>query len=328
MISAVCYACTDNSQQGTVGCISCYSSGTRVMCTACSDGYYLDASVSKCFTCSSKFSNSILCNFNIPLQCSNDASATLTSRYYLVSNQCVHNTNNCKDMINVAGQCSSCYFSAATGYYSLSAGVCTLCNVVGCSTYSSTCQCLSCQNGYQFINNQCIACQTLHCYKCQASVTACEACAVSYGRLSSACQLCQPSNCYNCDGDNTVCAVCNVGYYLNSGQCYQCQAHCASCTSNTQCTSCSAGYFLQTNGRCKTLPSNCQSIDNTTLGSNVGSCKRCNYGYILLDGNCYPCSLSIFNVHHSGHSFNFAITNIAQIIIRSLSTKLDFNWLC
>ena len=64
------------------------------------------------------------------------------------------------------------------------------------------------------------------------------------------------------------------------------------------CTTCSVGYFLQSNGRCKQLPSNCIDIDTTTLDSAVGSCKRCSYGYMLLDGNCYPCSNSLFNVSY------------------------------
>lgn len=173
MISGACYICTDISQQGSTGCISCVASPTRVECTSCGNEYYLNPTTKACETCSSKFPNSILCDYDRPFQCSDDTDPVLTNRYYLVSNQCVQNTNRCKDMANAAGQCSSCYFSALDGYYTLSAGVCTLCNVVGCATYSRNCQCLSCLSGYQFINNQCIACQSLHCSSCQTSVTAC-----------------------------------------------------------------------------------------------------------------------------------------------------------
>ncbi len=303
LISSSCYLCTDLTKQGSTGCTACTSNGVRIQCTACSAGYFLNAATQACVACSAQYANSILCNSSAPLQCSNDNSATLTSRYYLVNSLCVANTNNCKDMLDSSGKCSSCYFTSATGYYSLSASnVCVLCSVPGCLTYSSACQCLSCQNGYQFINNQCIACQNLHCYQCQASVSSCQSCAPSYGRLSSACLLCQPSNCANCDGDNTACAVCNTGFYLSGGLCYNCQNNCLSCISNTQCTSCAAGYYLQSNGRCKVLPSNCIQIDTTTLSSNVGSCKRCSYGYILLAGSCYPCSSSLFNVFNTLYS--------------------------
>ena len=182
LVGVTCHVCTDTTQQGSIGCTTCTTTGTRIECTVCAAGYYLDPATKACATCSSKFPNSILCTFDAPLQCSNDAHATLTSRFYLVGNQCVANTNNCKDMLDNTGACSVCYFTQAEGYYSLIGGVCTLCNVAGCLTYSSTCQCLSCNSGFQFINNQCNSCQSLHCSVCQASVTACQSCDVAYGR--------------------------------------------------------------------------------------------------------------------------------------------------
>ena len=314
MIGTSCHQCTDVSQQGSTGCLNCTSTGSRINCTICATGYYLNETQMACIACSTTYPNSILCNATHAIQCQDDAHSTYTSRHYLVDNQCISNTNNCKDMLDSTGKCSSCYFSSSEGYYSLSSnGTCTLCSVSGCKTYSSTCQCLSCQDGYQFINNQCNSCQTLHCKVCQASVTECQTCIVAYGRLSSACQQCQPSNCYNCDGDNTVCAVCNTGYYLSSGQCYACQTNCQSCLSKTECNQCATNYYLQENGRCKTLPSNCISIDSTTLSSNVGSCKRCKYGYILLDGNCYPCAITLFNVVFVLLSSIFVVTITVRI---------------
>jgi hypothetical protein len=322
LISGSCFACTDTSKQGSIGCTACTSNGARVECTACTAGYYLNTGTKECVSCATTYPNSILCNFTNALQCSNDNSATLTSRYLLVGSQCVSNANRCKDMLDNTGKCSTCYFSSTDGYYSLNnAGVCVLCSVSGCATYSTTCQCLSCQDGYQYINNQCIQCQNLHCYQCQASISSCQSCAPAYGRLSSACLLCQPSNCFNCDGDNTQCVQCNTGYYLANRQCYTCQANCLSCVSNTQCTKCANGYFLQANGRCKTLPSNCVQIDSSTLASNIGSCKRCAYGYILLSGNCYPCSSSLFNVVFSLSSWTFAIATIVPITTRSSPTS-------
>jgi len=278
LILGVCYLCTDGTHQGSAGCQTCTSSPSRIICTSCGNGYFLNSNNQQCVACTSIFANSILCNSTNVIQCSNDNSNTISSRYYLVSNTCILNINNCKDMLDLTGKCSSCYST----YTLTGSNICSICNVAGCLTYSTTCQCLSCQNGYQFINNQCIICQNQYCYQCQASVSACEICAPLYGRMSSACQKCQPLNCYNCDGDNTVCAVCSSGYYLSGGLCYKCQTNCLSCLSNIQCTSCVATTYLQSNGRCKTLPSYCLQIDNTTLSSAVGSCKRCQYGYILL----------------------------------------------
>lgn len=321
LVGTVCYLCTDPAKQGSTGCTSCVGTALRTECTSCSAGYYLNAATKACVACSTTWPNSILCSSSAPLQCSSDSNAVLTSRYYLVGSTCVANTNNCKSMLNNLGQCSSCYFTAATGYYTLTpARVCSLCSVTGCLTYSSTCQCLSCRDRYQFINGQCIACQNLHCYKCQASVSACEQCAPSYGRMSSACVLCQPTNCQNCDGDNTACAICNTGFYMSGGRCYTCQSNCLTCLSNTQCTSCAVGTYLQANGRCKTLPSNCIQIDATTLASAVGSCKRCDYGYILMEGSCYPCSISLFNVPLPALSSASATPTTAPTTTRSSPT--------
>lgn len=100
--------------------------------------------------------------------------------------------------------------------------------------------------------------------------------------MSSACVLCQPSSCANCDGDSTICQICNNGYYLSGGRCYNCQSNCLTCLSNTQCSTCTPGTYLQNSGRCKTLPTNCLQIDPTSLGSTVGACKRCSYGFILM----------------------------------------------
>jgi hypothetical protein len=328
LVGALCYLCTDVSQQGSTGCAACVSSGTRVECTACSPGFYFDPASKACLACSSKFPNSVLCSFDRPLQCLNDAHPTLASRYLLVGSQCVANLNKCKDMADATGRCSSCYFTASYGYYSLAGGVCGLCNVAGCLSYSSSCQCLSCQEGYQFLNNQCNACQTLHCSSCQSTITACQACAVAYGRLSSACQLCQPANCLNCDGDSTACAACNPGYYLSAGNCFGCQTHCLACSSSTRCTSCAPTHYLQSNGRCKSLPSHCVSIDDSTLDLDVGSCKRCEYGYILLDGNCYPCGLSLFNVSLPPLSSISALTTTVLTTTPNSPTNPDCNCSC
>jgi len=80
-----------------------------------------------------------------------------------MANTCVANTKNCKVMKNVNGDCSSCYFEAPDNYYKLNGLQCTKCILAGCASFSTTCQCLSCQNGYRFINNLCSACQNLHC---------------------------------------------------------------------------------------------------------------------------------------------------------------------
>ena len=173
LVGISCQLCTHVGSQGSAGCTACTTDNSRLYCSACSDGYYLDTSTHACVLCTTRDAKASLCNATHIIQCQDDSHATVSSRYYLRDNQCIANTNNCKDMIDSSGQCSSCYFTVGA-YYSLSASnVCNLCNVAGCATYSSTCVCLSCQDGYQFINSNCVACQNLHCYRCQASTSEC-----------------------------------------------------------------------------------------------------------------------------------------------------------
>lgn len=93
-----------------------------------------------------------------------------------------------------------------------------------------------------------------------------------------------------------MCKKCVDGYYLSSGSCFLCQTNCLLCESNTKCTKCASTHYLQTNGRCKAKPSNCIEVDSRYLSDNVAVCKKCAYGYQVLEGNCYPCSHSLYNV--------------------------------
>lgn len=137
LISGVCQICSNVAFGGTAGCQTCTVSVGLISCTKCSAGYYLTA-LGACQTCSSRFPNAALCTSNVALQCQNDYSATLSSRYYLMSGQCIANTNRCKVMSSVYGTCSSCYFESGA-YYTLVNGVCNQCSQVGCATYSTSC---------------------------------------------------------------------------------------------------------------------------------------------------------------------------------------------
>lgn len=48
IISGSCYLCTALAQQGSVGCTACYSTATRVECSACAGGYFLNPATKKC----------------------------------------------------------------------------------------------------------------------------------------------------------------------------------------------------------------------------------------------------------------------------------------
>ena len=208
LVSGTCRSCIDTLFGGSAGCTACDGGTSTVTCTACSSGYFLGTGF--CALCSAAYSNSILCDTTKPLQCLNDLDLVLTNRYYLINDVCVNNANNCKMMADTAGKCSECYFSVTDNvFYRLdTSGACIKCNASGCATYSTDCTCQSCLPGYQFVNNQCIACQNLHCEQCANNTLSCTKCASSYGIFSTTCSLCLKSNCVNCDGDFSVCAQC------------------------------------------------------------------------------------------------------------------------
>lgn len=210
-------------------------------------------------------------------------------------------------MSNTLGHCASCYFEAGA-YYRLSGTACVQCSQSGCASYSTSCVCLSCQEGYQFVNSQCIACQNLHCNTCQNNVRSCQVCAVRYGLTSSACIQCVQSACLNCDGDTTKCVTCETGYYNNAGTCYRCQASCTTCTAATVCSSCNNGYYLMANGRCKSMPSYCVQVDEK------GECSKCGYGYMTMLGNCVPCSTSLFNVLYMSYLVKLMLKILPQLL--------------
>lgn len=137
LVSGSCYACTNPTYGGTPGCLACSVVTSVIKCSQCSDGFFLSG-VGTCTSCSAAFPNSLYCTSTRPLQCLNDYSPVLASRYYLINNLCVANVNKCKVMSNSQGLCSSCYFQSGA-YYQLVNSVCVACVQTGCSTFSSTC---------------------------------------------------------------------------------------------------------------------------------------------------------------------------------------------
>jgi hypothetical protein len=109
LINGSCYNCNNTIYGGSIGCLSCYTfNNVTIKCNVnnCTTGYYYNATTSKCVACNLLYANSILCTPNHALQCKDDYSAVLTSRYYLVNGQCVPNANLCKTMRDSSGLCS------------------------------------------------------------------------------------------------------------------------------------------------------------------------------------------------------------------------------
>lgn len=109
LIGGSCVSCTTAANGGSAGCTACSVTTGSIICSQCSSSFYLSLT-GACVSCPSAYPNSVLCTLSRPLQCINDFVPVLASRYYLISNQCIANTNRCKVMANIYGQCSSCYF--------------------------------------------------------------------------------------------------------------------------------------------------------------------------------------------------------------------------
>jgi hypothetical protein len=146
----LCILCTDLTYGGSVGCTSCVALNSFVVCTSCSDTYYLDTD-SNCEMCSSAIANAARClDSKTPTQCQSDNDPILTNRYYLLSVSCVYNVKSCRRLTSIAGDCITCY----SGYYLNSSNACVQCALTGCVPANSTvlsnvCTCTMCLPGYQ-----------------------------------------------------------------------------------------------------------------------------------------------------------------------------------
>ncbi len=121
LVSNLCINCTDTTYGGSSGCLKCYQSNNFIQCSKCSDLYFLDSINGVCRLCSNYIPGAARCqDEKTPTQCQNDYNPVLSNRYYLIGISCVQNIKNCKKIIDIHGNCSSCY----PGYIT-NAGGCT-----------------------------------------------------------------------------------------------------------------------------------------------------------------------------------------------------------
>jgi hypothetical protein len=151
--------------------------------------------------------------------------------------------------INVQGEvCLAC----VSGYYLPTAGNCTLANPL-CKTLSqSNGQCLTCYDGYNLINGNCILVLAPTIPYCNTQV-------------------------------QNACTNCVEGFYISNGQCLQVTAYCQAYSMQTGvCLSCFQGYVFQ-NSVC-IYPS--LGVD-PNCGFYTGSyCSTCKSGYVLVNYFC------------------------------------------
>ena len=187
---------------------------------------------------------------------------TLSNRYYLVGISCIQNSNKCKKIADVLGNCASCYDLYV---YNSATKACDQCLFTGCVPANSlvvanVCTCTLCDVGYYLPvgSGTCSACSgVLNCATC-TSASVCTSCIAGYYLASpSTCTSSSVSNCYRYANAST-CFTCLDQFYLGSNNlCYACQANCLKCTNRFTCTSCNVGYYLSSN-ICIKMPNYCK----------------------------------------------------------------------
>ena len=69
LIGISCQLCTHIGSQGSAGCTSCTSDGSRLYCSACSSGYYLNSTTQACVLCTTRDAHATLCDESRIIQC-------------------------------------------------------------------------------------------------------------------------------------------------------------------------------------------------------------------------------------------------------------------
>lgn len=217
----LCVACSQN-------CRTCLNADNPNKCTACWDGFSLNASSScvkgcpkNCFTCTSLTS------------CTKCLSGytTFKSNNSVLCVPCVTNCRSCAE-----GRPSVC-LSCGSGFY-LDRNTCKR-----CSSKCSQCTakgCTSCLSGYYLtVNQTCAPRCKFPCSTCSTTdPQSCLTCMAGYVLNGT---LCAPlTNC-------TTCTTCPDGFVLKDGKCTACLTEkCQSCSpvSLEKCYSCQRGFFM------------------------------------------------------------------------------------
>ena len=296
--------------QGNNSCYSVCPSGTFTLSAnsscvvACPSGYLAQGSNcivcdSNCLACSGAVTTCTQCPSNEYLYNSTCVGVCPYGYYGLGVNcvACGPNCNSCSDynfctacknqalyVDPYTGTCNttcntttyvfnqSCVATCATGYYpSQSPNQCLPCPA-GCTSCTSSSQCLQCNSTYFKQDSTCVAsCPSIgyytnytggYCNPCNEACTACN------GNSIANCTVCKGSNVVLVDnfGVGSCVATCPAGYFQSATMCNNCPSTCASCTNSTTCHSCISGYFLLGSYSCAT---SCNSGDLVNPSSNT-----------------------------------------------------------
>ncbi|KAK2168622.1 hypothetical protein LSH36_15g03064 [Paralvinella palmiformis] len=325
-----CYACP-------ASCSTCNRNSSTTFCTACNEGYAVNASDTGCTQCGT---GCAACNNadNIDFSC------TRCSAQYVIdltTSTCSACTDNCQ-ICSTADLCSTGGCSSKFGRieYSSTNVTCQACpsNCLKCDGDTSICASGQCEEGYFRDSDQL-------CHQCAGNCTTCSAenscnvagCKVYFGRVTLndgniTCESC-PANCRRCDGDSSICEQdqCDVGYVRGSNNlCHKidCGSSGAVLKSDGSCqnpiSNCMVGVItgsscpqgacqlgtIWNNGQCSACPTNCKNCkihyDGTTVCHNNG-CKR-GFG-VKPDGTCMACPTQCHECVYSGTKMVCTVCN-------------------
>lgn len=136
------------------------------------------------------------------------------------------------------------------------------------------------------------------CTKCDSKAKTCSAdailtCIQGYYLKDKACVACEPNKCAMC-GNDGKCTQCQAGYALdtsnNTVQCLICTQNCVKCSKRDTCDTCASTHYLDPTSKfCTPMRPNCVAFEPSG-----GVCKRCKYGYDLINGWCLRCTDTTF----------------------------------
>ena len=257
-LSNLCESCNQN-------CLNCTDQAYD-SCISCYEGYYL--SVGECLKCDTNCKN-----------CNETSSYCLdcNSNTYLFENKCYDECPEGFLKNDVLNYCALCDQSCLT-----------------CFSPGTSNNCLSCFQGFYFINNNCLLCDN-NCNSCDIASSNCTSCPIHnylhnyqciascpigyYGSIDGLCLPCD-DNCLTCfESSMNDCFSCKIGQTLVRTHCELCDSSCLTCKSlgSSNCLSCNSSMYLQ-EGSC--LMSCDKGFYPVELPIKV--CNRCS-------SSCYEC---------------------------------------
>jgi len=124
-------------------------------------------------------------------------------------------------------------------------------------------------------------------------------CIMGYWLKNNSCVACEPNKCAACDNTGK-CTACQAGYAFDATNgCLICTQNCIKCSKRDTCDTCAANFYLDPTSKfCSPMRPNCVAFEPSG-----GVCKRCKYGYDLINGWCLRCTDLVFDADKTFEGF-------------------------